>query len=100
MNPQLIIEITIVAIIVIAFVLYLAWQIKKKGLKQFAIDMIVKAEDMYKQGQNTEKMNYVIDKVIALVPMPLSLFITRETIKKFIQSIFDSIKTALDYQKR
>jgi hypothetical protein len=44
-------------------------------------------------------MNYVIDKVIAVIPMPFSLFITRNTIKKFAQKIFDEVKAALDYQK-
>lgn len=99
MNSQLIIQIVVVALAVIAFGLWLFWQIKKKGLKGFATEMILKAEDIYEKGKNEEKMNYVIDKVIALVPMPLSLFITRETVQDFIQKIFDSIKLALDYKK-
>jgi hypothetical protein len=100
MNIQLILEICIIAIIIIAFLIWLFWQIKKQGLKKFAIQMIVKAEDMYEKGKNEEKMNYVIDKVIALIPMPLSLFITRDVVKDFIQKIFDTIKSALDYQKK
>ena len=97
MDTQTIISIIIVALIVIAFIIWLIWQIKKKGLKEFVTEMIVKAEDMYKQGENTEKLNYVIDKVIAMLPAPLQFFITREAVKKFVQSVFDSIKKALDY---
>ena len=97
MEAQTIISIVIVAILVIAFIIWLAWQIKKKGLKQFAAEMIVKAEDMYKQGENEEKLNYVIDKVIAMLPAPLQFFITREAVKKFVQNVFDTVKKALDY---
>lgn len=97
MEIQTIISIIIVAILVIAFVIWLAWQIKKKGLKQFATEMIVKAEDMYQQGQNSEKLNFVIDKVIAILPTPLQFFITRNAVKNFVQNVFDTVKKALDY---
>lgn len=97
MNIQLIIEIAVTAIIVLLFIFWLVWQIKKKGLKQFVTQMIVKAEDTYDKGQNSEKLNFVIDKVIAMLPKPLQFFITREAVKKFVQSIFDTVKKALDY---
>ena len=97
MKAQTIISIIIVALIVIAFIIWLVWQIKKKGLKEFVTEMIVKAEDMYKQGENTEKLNYVIDKVIAMLPTPLQFFITRDAVENFVQSVFDTVKKALDY---
>lgn len=59
--------------------------------------MIVKAEDMYQQGQNSEKLNFVIDKVIAILPTPLQFFITRNAVKNFVQNVFDTVKKALDY---
>lgn len=89
----------IIALFFIYIIGRVAWSIKKKGLKGTVIEMIVDAEQRFKQGQNSEKLNYVIDKVISVIPMPLSLFITRDTIKKFAQKIFDEIKVALDYQK-
>lgn len=97
MDIQTIISVVTIALIVIAFFIYIAWQIKKNGLKEFATQMIVKAEDMYKKGQNDEKFNYVVEKVIAMIPMPLQLFITEDMVKNFIQKVFDSVKTALDY---
>lgn len=97
MEVQTVIGIVTVALIVIAFIIWLAWQIKKKGLKEFATEMIVKAEEMYKQGENTEKLNYVIDKVIGMLPKLLQFFITREAVKNFVQSVFDTVKKALDY---
>lgn len=97
MDTQTIISIIVVALIVITFIIWLAWQIKKKGLKEFATEMIVKAEDMYKQGENQEKLNYVIDKVIGMLPIFLQFFITRDAVKNFVQSVFDTVKKALDY---
>ena len=97
MEAKQIIGIVIAIILVVGFIIYIAWQIKKKGLKQFAVDFIVKAEDMYNKGDNENKLNYVIDKVIALIPVPLNFFITRETVKAFVQSVFDGVKNALDY---
>ena len=97
MEAQTIISIVLVALIVIAFIIWLVWQIKKKGLKEFAIEMIIKAEEMYKKGENQEKLNYVIDKVIGMLPKPLQFFITREAVQKFVQSVFDTVKKALDY---
>ena len=97
MDIQTIISIVAIALMVIAFIIWLAWQIKKNGLKQFATQMIVKAEDMYKKGQNYEKFNYVLEKVIGMIPMPLQLFITEDMVKNFIQKVFDSVKIALDY---
>ena len=97
MEAQAVISIIVVVLIVVAFIIWLAWQIKKKGLREFATEMIVKAEDMYQQGENTEKLNYVIDKVIGMLPTFLQFFITREAVKNFVQSIFDTVKKALDY---
>jgi hypothetical protein len=101
MNPTTIIEIAIVVIAILAFILYLVWQIKKKGLRATAVDLIVKAEDMFRQGDNENKLNYVIDKIISIIiPKPLRLFITRDSVKSFVQSVFDETKKALDYVPR
>ena len=100
MEVSTILSIIIVVLLVIAFIIWLVWQIKKKGLKEFATEMIVKAEDMYKQGQNEEKLNFVIDKVIAILPTVLQFFITRESVKNFVQNVFDTVKKALDYVPR
>ena len=102
MNTQLIISIVTVIIVVVAFFIWLAWQIKKKGLKEFAIDAIIEAEKLYKKGQNSEKMQLVIDKLKAVLESTkigkiLMIFITEEDIEKFIQSVFDNLKKALDY---
>lgn len=97
MNTQQIIGIIIAIGVVIGFIIYIAWHIKKKGLRQFAVDFIIYAENEFKQGDNETKLNYVIDKVITFIPAPLNFFITRDVVKTFVQSVFDSVKKALDY---
>ncbi|MNT68994.1 hypothetical protein D3C72_2072690 [compost metagenome] len=58
--------------------------------------MITIAEEVFFKGQNETKINFVIDKVIAVLPLPLQLFITREMVRKFIQTVFDELKKAFD----
>lgn len=90
-----------IAILVIAFailVLCLYYQIKKNGLRETAIQLIVYAENLIGSGKGEEKMNYVIDKFIAFLPLPFSLLFSREMIRNFIQEVFNEIKDALDYQ--
>ena len=98
-TTQMVISIAAIVLLVIAFGIWLTWQIKKKGLKQFAIDTIVEAEKQFNKGENQEKLNFVIDKIIAFLPVPLNLFITRNLVKNFVQKIFDQIKIALDYRE-
>lgn len=98
MSTQTIISIIIIAIVVIALALYLTYQIKKKGLRKVAIEFIVMAEEKFKQGQNSEKFNYVFEAVYELLPAMVKIFITKTVIIKFIQKVFDEVKIALDYQ--
>lgn len=97
MELTLWIEVGTISAIILWFILRLFWEIKKSGLREVAITYIVKAEDMYNRGDNQEKLNFVIDKVITFIPMPFRLFITREIIKELVQSVFDSVKSALDF---
>lgn len=102
MNIQLIIEICIVAALAVAFILWVVWQIKKKGLREFAIDMILEAEAKIEQGRNDDKMKYVVLSIKSFlgrtkIGILLSMFVTDENIEKFIQEIFDGLKKALDY---
>lgn len=98
MSIQTIISIIVVALVVIASVIFLAYQIKKKGLRKVAINFIVLAEEKFKKGQNSQKFNYVFDAVYEMLPAMLKIFITKQVVKDFIQKVFDEIKVALDYE--
>ena len=82
------------AIMTISLIVY---NIKKLGLRQFAINLISQAENM--AVQNSEKMDYCIDQLIKIIPAPINLFITRDMVRMFIQKVFDEIKIALDTTK-
>ena len=82
------------AIVAVSLIVY---NIRKLGLRQFAINLISQAENM--AVKNSEKMDYCIDQFIKVIPSPINLFITREMIRMFIQKIFDEIKIALDTTK-
>lgn len=97
MDYALLIKIIVCAIIVLGIILYIVWQLKKKGLKKTVVDLIVIAEEMFNDGEGQEKMNYVIDCIIGMLPFPFRVIITKNCIRKFIQKIFDTIKEALDY---
>lgn len=93
-------SIIVIAVIVIAFLvlvgLKLYSMIKLKGLRQTAIDLIAQAEKVYEKGKNNEKFQAVFDGILSALPAPAKFFLNEDTINYFIQSIFDSIKVALD----
>lgn len=94
-------ENVVVICVLVAFVIMtiglVVYNIKKLGLRQFAINLISQAENM--AVQNSEKMNYCIDQFIKVIPAPINLFITRDMVRAFIQKVFDEIKIALDTTK-
>lgn len=91
--------ILILIVVCVAILIYLLWRIKKEGLRQVVVDLIVYAESEYGSGKGEEKMEYVIESFIKLIPAPFNFFITTSAVKSFIQNVFDSIKTALDYRE-
>lgn len=78
---------------------YLFYLIKKNGLRATAIELIVYAEKALGSGKGKEKMDMVIDKFTAILPLPIRLFVTKEAIKVFVQHVFDEVKEALDYRE-
>lgn len=100
-------EVLSIAVIVIIMVLFLGFvgfklysNIKLKGLRQTAIDLIIEAENAYEKGKNDEKFKAVFKGLTNVLPAYARVFLTEETINFFIQSVFDSIKGALDNQPK
>lgn len=85
------------AVIILFTAIFIAWKIYKQGLRKVAIDLIVQAEERIKD--NREKFDTVVNAVINRLPFPFYLIITTSTIEKFVQTTFNEIKKALDYQK-
>lgn len=97
-------SIIVIAIIVIAFLIFagckLYSNIKLKGLRQTAIDLISEAEEAYEKGKNNEKFQAVFNGILNSLPAFAKVFLNEDTINYFIQSVFDSIKIALDAQAK
>lgn len=93
---SIIVIVVIMAIFLGLVGLKLYSNIKLKGLRQTAIDLICEAEKAYDKGKNNEKFKMVLDGVLNALPAPVRIFLNESTIEYFVQSIFDSIKIALD----
>ena len=83
----------------ISILIYLLYRVKKDGLRATVVELIVSAEKIFKKGENRQKFNYVVNKFIQILPMPVRFFITVEAVEKFVQLIFDETKKALDYRE-
>ena len=83
-----------ILVIVIVVAIALTYIIKKRGLKQTAIDAIVWAEREFSTEEGKEKMQRAIDYCQQLIPF-LNL-IPDSLIQKFLQMTFNQIKEALE----
>ncbi len=97
-------SIVVISVIVVAFLIFLGLKlyssIKLKGLRQTAIDLISQAEGAYEKGKNNEKFKSVFNGIVSALPAAARVFLNEDTINYFIQTVFDSIKVALDAQSK
>lgn len=96
MEKLTIIAISVLILTILAFISYIVFQVKKKGLRQTAIDYICYAEKTFENHKNDEKFNYVLTRLYEGLPSIIKVFITIDMIKDFIQKVFNEIKIALD----
>ena len=91
----------VIGIVILAFLGYIFYSIKKKGLKKAALEWILLAESEFQKGQNSEKFAFVYHSLYNLLPAIVKAFLSEDVAKnilsKFIQDVFDYIKPALDY---
>ena len=94
---------TIILAVIIAFIIYIVKRCKEKGLRQTAIEAILKAEEQYNSTTFKERLELAVEYVYASLPDVLKIAFTKDIIRKyltnFIQKVFDEVKALLDYQK-
>lgn len=83
-----------IVIVIVAVVLALVYVIKKKGIRQTAIDAIVWAEREFSTEAGKEKMQKAIDYCQQIIPF--LNFVPDALIEKFLQGVFNQIKEALE----
>lgn len=72
---------------------------KMRTLDQIRADVyqaILKAEHIYKHGENAQKLEYVVQLARSMLPGWLSFFITTENLTKLINLWFAGVKDLLD----
>lgn len=96
-------SLTIVIAICIIFILWIIYLCKKNGLKQIALDAILKAEKDYNTKSGQERLEYAVYFVYDRLPDIVKLFLTKDLAltlcKNIVQQTFDEVKALLDYQK-
>lgn len=97
MNYQTIITILFFIAVAIFAIIDIVYLIKKNGLKSTVRQLILEAEDKFEKGMNDEKMNFCIQQFINKLPAVVQYFVTYESVKNFIQGIFNCLKQAMDY---
>lgn len=81
-------------VVFIVVVVGLIWfLLKKKGLRQAAIDAIVYVQERMETEEGKVKMQGAIDYIQQLIPF--LAFVPDSLIETFIQSVFDQIESAL-----
>jgi len=95
--------ITILALVVIAFAIYIFYQAKKNGLRETALAAILKAEEQYYSTTGKERFEIAFNYVYDLIPTTWKVILSKELLKKFldnlIQSTFDEVKELLNFEK-
>jgi hypothetical protein len=91
----------IVILVILGFIGWIIYLIKRKGLRQVALDAILEAEREFQSGKGKEKMKFAVDYVFDLLPLYIKAILPREFLhnflEKFIQKVFDEVKKFLDY---
>lgn len=94
---------TIVVLVILAFIGWVIYLCKKKGLRETALEAILVAEKEFSSGEGKEKMEFAVNYVFDLLPVYLKALFPKDLVcsilEKFIQKLFDEVKKLLEYQK-
>lgn len=76
----------------------------KEEIRTDVYQLILRAENAFLYGQNTQKFEHVVQLARSLLPQPLQTIITvpvlQTIFRKLIQELFDEIKDVMDDGKR
>lgn len=87
------------AVIIILLVLLLVKIAQREGLEKIRKAVyigFVEAENLFLQGENQEKFDYVVNIAKETIPKPFNIFITDKLLKDTIQIWFNLCKDLLD----
>lgn len=96
--PMPILMLALAIFLLVAVVLVFQY-IKLKGLEGIRVDvynLILKAEHTFEHGDNTQKLEWVVQKARSMLPRWISFFITTERLTIIIEMWFRGVKDLLD----
>lgn len=95
--------ITVLILVIVSFIIYLFYQVKKNGLRETVIAAILKAEEQYYSTTGQERFEIAFNYVYDLIPTIWKTILPKELLKKFlknlIQNTFDEVKELLNFEK-
>ena len=93
-------KIQIISIMIILGIIILAYMLIKlnETIRKEAYKLFLKAE--HKGASGIYKMSYVVSNIYSILPNIVQFFISRDTLEKIVQKMFDEIKDLLDDGKR
>ena len=93
--------ILIIALVIIGFIGYIIYLILNKGIKNVALEAILKAEEFYNSTTGKERLEIAVNYVYELLPASIRTILPKEFLKNYIEKIiqktFDKVKDLLDY---
>lgn len=86
-------------LVLLVLVFLIVKKLQSMGLEKIrkvVYDAFVSAEHDFQYGDNTQKFEYVVGLARSHLPMPFSMFITEDLLRKVVQLWFDLVKDLLD----
>lgn len=90
----------IFGVLVVALAVFLLIKVMQnvglEKVREIAYQGFLSAEHKFKEGENSQKFDYVVDLVRGFIPNPFKMFITENLLRKVIQTWFNLVKDLLD----
>lgn len=88
--------IILIIFIVLAYIIYLSVNKRWGKVREFAYRVMLLAERTFSNDDGQLKFEFVVRIVYKSMPLWLQLFVSKENIKKFIESWYEIAKDFLD----
>ena len=88
-----------IAIVLVGIIYLLVKKLQNMGLEKIratVYNAFIEAEHNFQYGDNEQKFEYVVNLARSHLPIPFSMFITQDLLKKVVQLWFDLVKDLLD----
>lgn len=82
----------LVVLVLIGLVIFLCLRGKKKIIYKMLYALVTDAEKQFGSGTGTLKFSYVLEKIYAMLPAIIRVFITYDTLESWIETALEEAK--------